>query len=81
MTGNSAPSHRVPLEGLVRRLRAACRTNEPQITAVIMFSMLNLLAALGRENTPWWLYVAVGLFWPMVAFIFNLIDPIPKRDA
>ena len=59
------------------RLRATLRTNEPQVEAVLLFSTLNLLACAMRDNAPVWLYFVAGGFWPTVALIYNLIDPLP----
>jgi len=63
----------------MNRLRAAFRTNEPQASSVCLFTALNLLACLkrGGGNTPWWLWVGAACFWAALAFVFNLIDPIP----
>jgi len=66
---------------LVRRLRAACRTNEPQATVVIGLTVLNGIALSQRTSeTPGWLVIAALLFWPVFAFVANVIDPIPGND-
>jgi len=58
------------------RIKAACRTNEPQFN-----SCLGLTAANGaicyQHNAPLAFWVALLLFWPVLAFVGNLIDPIP----
>lgn len=62
----------------MNRLRAALRTNDTQATSVCLFTVLNLLACAERGgNTPWWLWTGAGLLWPTIAFVYNLIDPIP----
>lgn len=64
----------------VRRIRAAFRTNDTQVGAVVLFSMLNLLAAFKRpEFPPIGLLVFCVMLWPTVAFVGNLISPIPER--
>ncbi len=58
------------------RFLAAFRTNKPQVTHVLMFTLLNLAACQGHGE--WWMWlVAIG-FWPTMAFFANLADPIPK---
>lgn len=67
------------MKALVKRLRAACRTNEVQVTTVIALTALNGVALLQRtQETPGWLTVTALLFWPVFAFVANLIDPIPE---
>jgi len=70
------------VKAIVRRLRAACRTNEPQATTVIALTAMSGIALLQRTSeTPGWLGIAVLLFWPVFAFAVNIIDPIPDDDA
>ena len=65
----------------MNRLRAAFRTNEPQATSVVMFTALNLLACIKRDgHTPWWFWLGAGTFWVILAFVSNLIDPIPDPN-
>jgi hypothetical protein len=67
-----------PVHAVVMRLRAAFRTNEPQATTLVAVTAMNLMACGLREHeTPWWLWVSAGLFWPAFVFVHNLIDPIP----
>lgn len=65
-----------------KRIKAACRTNEPQITAVVLMTMMNGLALTTQiRYIPVWVIIAVLLFWPAIAFMANLYSPIPKsRD-
>jgi hypothetical protein len=63
---------------LVRRCRAACRTNEPQSTAAIMLSLM-MVAVAGRAGAEWWQCVTAGAFWPIIAFLSNLANPIPPN--
>lgn len=66
---------------IIKRLFSAFRTNEPQATAVIGLTVLNGLALLYRTGeTPIWFCVMALMFWPAIAFIANLIDPIPDDD-
>lgn len=62
---------------VVSRFRAACRTNEPQAQTCFLLSIMMFLAALSNPTAPWWAVLGATLFWPTLAFIFNLIDPIP----
>ena len=64
---------------IVRRIRAAFRTNDTQVGAVVLFSLLNLAAAFKRPDPPIGLLVFCVMLWPTVAFIGNLISPIPER--
>ena len=66
----------------IARLKEACRTNNTQGSYVAVMSTLNLVACIGRNDhsyTPWWLYLGAGLFWPVFAFIANLVSPIPLQ--
>lgn len=67
---------------LMHRLRAACRTNEPQATTVSVLTVLNLLACVVRDGTtPWWLWAVAALFWPAFAFAGNFAEPVPKERS
>jgi len=60
---------------------AGFRTNEPQSSGVLLFSAMNLMACGRRDgSTPWWIWVAAGLFWPVVAFCVNVLDPLPANQ-
>ena len=61
---------------LVRRLRAACRTHDTQVSACIQLSVPQVIAAI-MSDVPWWVCVVVALIWPAVAFLSNLANPIP----
>lgn len=66
-----------------KRIVSAFRTNEPQVSAVAMFTMINIIGILSEEDhtsvsAGWWLFALT--FWPAVAFLINLISPIPKKD-
>ncbi len=60
------------------RLKLACRTNETQVVHVLMFTIINLIAVSSRPSLVG--TVLAALFWPTLAFIGNLIDPIPRQD-
>lgn len=63
------------------RFRAALRTNEIQVVSVALFTALNLVAcAQGVNQRNPWVWVFAAGFWGMVAFIGNLIDPMPKNQ-
>lgn len=61
------------------RLRAAWRTNSIQCQSVIILTVMMLLACHQRADTPGWLWLVAMLFWPTVAFLANLVDPIPAQ--
>jgi len=67
------------LNGLLGVFGSAFRTNEPQVTAVIVFTAMNGIALAKRTSeTPFWFVVGVLAFWPVLAFLANLCDPIPE---
>lgn len=67
------------LKRLVMRVRASFRTNEPQATSVLLFSAFMLLACARRSDVPpLWLWVVCGLFWPLLAWVHNLFNPLPE---
>lgn len=61
------------------RIRSACRTNDPQLSSVTVFTLLNIAMA-AKEHSSWPVMLFAALFWPCVAFIANLIDPIPEQN-
>ena len=63
---------------LVRRLSAACRTHDTQVSACILLSGPQVIAAI-MAGAPWWACVLVGLIWPAVAFLANFANPIPPN--
>ena len=68
---------------LMKRLKAACNTNDVQVSAVALITGLTLLALIGRETLPpWYIMTAAALFSPCFAFVYNLFDPIqnPRND-
>lgn len=60
---------------MLKRLKAASRTNATQCETVLMLSAVNGLAAIGGDS--WALVVGAILFWPLIAFAGNLLHPIP----
>lgn len=66
--------------GVLGRLRAALRTNDAQVRGVTLFTAGNLIAMLRAQGPlPVWLWVFGVAFWPLVAFVANLVDPLPVR--
>lgn len=64
----------------MKRLRAAMRTNEPQVISVVALTALNAAALVSRDAyAPMWLVVGALLFWPLLAFLANLHNPIPPE--
>lgn len=66
--------------GVMKRLRAAMRTNEPQVISVVALTAMNAAALVSRDAyAPMWLVVGALLFWPLLAFLANLHNPIPPE--
>lgn len=63
---------------IIKRLKAATRTNEPQATSVLGFTGLMMVAFFMRPDHPLWLGFLCFFFWPSLVFVFNLIDPLPE---
>jgi len=59
------------------RIKAACRTNEPQVTSCLMLTGLNLACCLAY-GAAWYVWATSLLIYPMIAFAYNLTDPIPE---
>jgi len=70
--------HRISMKSkTLKRMRAACRTNDAQASSVGMMTCLMVLAALIRDGPlNWPILIFAVMFWPTLAFIFNLIDPL-----
>lgn len=62
-----------------QRFRNACRTNDPQLSSVSAFTLLNIAMAT-KESYSWQVMLFAMLFWPCVAFTANLISPIPEQN-
>lgn len=66
------------LERILQRLKAACRTNNVQLSAVCLLTASSGLAAItANRELDFAKALCICLFWPVLAFVFNLIDPIP----
>lgn len=64
----------------MKRLRAAMRTNEPQVISVVALTAMHAAALVSRDAyAPMWLVVGALLFWPLLAFLANLHNPIPPK--
>lgn len=62
----------------MNRIKRALRFNEPQVTASVLLSAPMLAAYYEREcDHSVFVAIAVCLFWPLMSFISNLIDPLP----
>lgn len=62
----------------MKRIKRALRFNEPQVTASLLLSAPMVVAYYQREgNHSLLVAISVGLFWPLMSFISNLIDPLP----
>lgn len=67
---------------IATRFKAACRTNEPQTTFVTVATMVNVVSlATSKEPQSLLTVIFVVAFWPLVAFIINLINPLPTPDS
>ncbi len=64
----------------MNRIRAACRTNDMQVCVVLVMTLIHAyqLSTIDKP-APLWLWAATLSFWPTVAFLVNLIDPIEPR--
>jgi hypothetical protein len=64
----------------MRRIRAACHSNDIQVETCTLLTVLNIIAAFSREGSiPLWGWMLAILFWPVFAFIGNFVSPIPKE--
>lgn len=62
---------------IVRRIRAATNTNEPQVLVVLWMTGLSLFAFVQRDTHPLWLGYACLVMWPIIGFLANLVSPLP----
>lgn len=62
----------------LKRLKAALRTNEPQLNAIIFFTALNVFAVMTIKPLNYSALLLAILFWPIIAFCINLVEPIPQ---
>lgn len=66
------------MKRFLKRIKAACRTNEPQATAVTAMSLMMVAAYAQREGEFDPVMVVILLcVWPFIAFAANLISPLP----
>jgi hypothetical protein len=74
----------IALHVVAKRVKAACRTNEPQAISVAVFTLLNLMAVMPHNQSASWPHPALItlalLFWPLFAFLVNLISPLPTPN-
>ena len=74
----------IALHMVAKRVKAACRTNEPQAVSVVAMTLMNLGATMPRNTSEHWPHPAVIalalLFWPVFAFLINLISPLPTSN-
>lgn len=69
------------VQSVVLRLRAGLRTNEPQVTAVLVFTSMNAWACFASHEKPHWLVCTLALvFWPLFAYVINVLDPLPEEQ-
>lgn len=68
---------------IINRIRAACRTNSAQRDAVALLTIFNLIVVMLGGADSGSLQIGSILFaiflWPSVAFLINLLDPIPEE--
>jgi hypothetical protein len=64
---------------MLKRIKAALRTNDIQVGGVVFLSAMMVMASLHGERS-WWVTLFAALVWPAVAFIANLFDPFPKGE-
>lgn len=62
---------------LLNKMKLACKTNEQQLTTVCLLTCLNIIPLLCSQGTvPIFACAIALLFWPILAFLCNLINPI-----
>ena len=62
----------------MNRIKRALRFNEPQINTSVLLSALMLAVYFHQDGDQSFIgALPAVLFWPAVAFIANLIDPLP----
>ncbi len=64
---------------MLSRIKQACRTNEPQCSSVVLLTLLNVAAMAGSSSVGGWTVAA--LLWPTIAFVGNVVSPIPADDG
>lgn len=62
----------------MKRIKAAFRTNGPQATTCIVFTLLNCVAA--GMSSGWGAWLMAVTMWPLMCFMVNLMDPIQPED-
>lgn len=63
---------------IIKRIKAATRTNEPQATSVLGFTGLTMAAFFMQPDHRFWFGFLCFFFWPALVFVFNLINPLPE---
>ncbi len=61
------------------RMSRAFIFNEPQLIAASGLTLVNLVAYFKNPNAPLWLLPVCILFWPAIAYISNVVNPLPER--
>lgn len=64
----------------MNRIKRAFKTNETQSTAVVFLSCVTTIAMLTRGDAneiPIWAFACMFFFWPILAFVINLFNPLP----
>lgn len=65
---------------VLKRIRAAFRTNFVQVGSVFLLTLATLVSILPLFSSTW-AYIYAGVFWPVAAYVMNLIDPMPAPDS
>ena len=63
---------------MLKRIKSAFHTNDVQVESVLMLTTINICVCASCKNIPWWGYLLFISFYPLIAFIANLICPIPE---
>lgn len=63
---------------IIKRLKAAMRTNKLQATVILGFTGWMMVGFFMLPDHPFWLGLGCFFCWPVLAFVINLINPLPE---
>ena len=65
---------------IFKRMLAAFRTNRPQAVMIVTWSITNCAIVYVNKWDNWWAWSIAIFGWPILAYLGNLIDPIPRDE-